>query len=47
MGRRRKASGFEPIEKYRDVKEKELKKQFPDIIDMYIPIPTTKQQLRI
>lgn len=47
MGRRRKASGFELIEHFRDVKEKELQKQFPDLIDMYVPLKTIKQQLRI
>lgn len=47
MGRRRKASGFEPIENFRGIKEKELQKQFPDIIDMYVPITTIKEQLKI
>ena len=47
IGRRRKASGFEPIEKFREVKEKQLRNLFPDLIDMYVPLSTIKQQLRI
>ena len=44
--RRNKYNGFENFEKnYKLKKENELKRRFPDIVDLYIPISTVKKQL--
>jgi hypothetical protein len=48
MQRRGKFSGFENIQfNYRNPKETSLRNQFPELVDLYIPIMTVKSQLGI
>lgn len=48
MQKRQKYSGFEKIEKsIRQPKQSELTKQFPDLVDLFIPVAKVKKELGI
>ena len=47
MDRRAKYNGFEQFREQRRAVEAELKLQNPDIVPLYIPISTVKEQLGI